>query len=140
MTDIPVLAVRQPWASLIAEGHKTIEVRSTNTLKRGKIAIYASRTTPREYENRKFFKELGFIEAKRMPRGKILATADLYQCLTVRREDFTYYRHQHRVDGSYFIPGKTYLWYLENIQKVEPVDFKFNGSVIWSSIDEELLK
>lgn len=41
MSEIRVLAVRQPWASLIVEGLKTIEIRNVDT-RSGKVAIYAS--------------------------------------------------------------------------------------------------
>src|SRR5574344_1209167 len=37
-----VLAVRQPWASLIVEGLKTIEVRSKNTKINERVLIYSS--------------------------------------------------------------------------------------------------
>ncbi len=40
--EIRVLAVRQPWASLIVEGLKTLEVRPRNTQIRERVAIYAS--------------------------------------------------------------------------------------------------
>ncbi|WP_269849531.1 ASCH domain-containing protein [Methanosarcina horonobensis] len=41
-----VLAVRQPWASLIVEGLKTLEVRSRPTNIRGRVAIYGSSHNP----------------------------------------------------------------------------------------------
>jgi ASCH domain-containing protein len=37
------LSVREPWASMIASGQKTIEVRSRRTHYRGPLAICASR-------------------------------------------------------------------------------------------------
>ena len=36
------LSLRQPWASLIANGHKTIETRTWRTRYRGPLAIHAS--------------------------------------------------------------------------------------------------
>ena len=39
--DIRVLSVRQPWASLIAAGEKTIELRSWSTRYRGSVLIVA---------------------------------------------------------------------------------------------------
>lgn len=36
------LSVRQPWAQLIADGEKTVEVRSRDTRHRGPLAIHAS--------------------------------------------------------------------------------------------------
>jgi hypothetical protein len=36
--------VKQPWASLLATGAKTWELRSSRTHKRGRVALVASRT------------------------------------------------------------------------------------------------
>lgn len=40
------LTIRQPWASLIAHGVKTIETRSWSTEYRGPLAIHAGRARP----------------------------------------------------------------------------------------------
>ena len=40
------LTIRQPWASLIAVGVKTIETRSWSTRYRGPLAIHAGKATP----------------------------------------------------------------------------------------------
>jgi hypothetical protein len=52
MTSSPqyvrALSVRQPWASLIAEGRKTIELRSWYVHHRGRLAIAAARAYERE--------------------------------------------------------------------------------------------
>lgn len=40
------LTIRQPWASLIAAGVKTIETRSWSTKYRGPLAIHAGKATP----------------------------------------------------------------------------------------------
>lgn len=47
MTELRVLTVRQPWASLIALGHKRIEVRSRATNFRGWVAIHAGKARPK---------------------------------------------------------------------------------------------
>ena len=39
------LTVRQPWASLIVFGHKTLDSRGFNTFYRGPVAIHASNST-----------------------------------------------------------------------------------------------
>lgn len=57
-----VLAVRQPWASLIVEGLKTIEVRSKPTNIRERIAIYASTTFPTKKEIETIIHFLGKIQ------------------------------------------------------------------------------
>lgn len=43
------LTIRQPWASLIAEGVKTIETRSWATKHRGPLAIHASKRRPEDW-------------------------------------------------------------------------------------------
>jgi len=37
------LSLKQPWAALLANGHKTIEVRRWPTARRGRILIHAAR-------------------------------------------------------------------------------------------------
>lgn len=140
MTEIPVLAVRQPWASLIAEGHKTIEVRSRNTLKRGQFAIYASRTKPTGWCRKVSNGEIRDLD--KLPTGQIIAVANLYNSLIAPTEsDFTYFSDRHLLTSKYYVPDKTCMWFLSDIQKAEPVDFKFQkGQVVWSKIDDSKLK
>lgn len=77
MTEIRVLAVRQPWASLIIYKVKKLEIRNCKTGYRGKIAIYASKKLPtkREIETlihyfgelqRECYDELGIIKPERV--------------------------------------------------------------------------
>lgn len=42
---IKAITLHQPWASMMALGHKTIETRSWSTKYRGPLAIHAARTT-----------------------------------------------------------------------------------------------
>lgn len=44
MTGMRALTVRQPWAAVIAAGHKTTENRSRGTAYRGPLAIHAGLT------------------------------------------------------------------------------------------------
>ncbi len=44
MEKLPVLSIRQPWASLIMKGLKDIENRSWETDYRGRIYVHASKT------------------------------------------------------------------------------------------------
>ena len=45
------LSIQQPWASLIAEGVKTIELRGWSTKHRGELLIRASRNSPTRWED-----------------------------------------------------------------------------------------
>jgi hypothetical protein len=41
LEGLPALSVRQPWASMIVEGHKDIENRTRRTTRRGRVLIHA---------------------------------------------------------------------------------------------------
>jgi hypothetical protein len=66
---VRALSVRQPWASLIAEGYKTIELRSWFTHYRGPLAIVAARDP-----DRRGIEEHG---RRDRPRQMIVAVANL---------------------------------------------------------------
>jgi hypothetical protein len=51
MTTVKALSVRQPWATLICTGDKTIEWRSWQTKYRGELLICASGTPSEEYRD-----------------------------------------------------------------------------------------
>lgn len=143
-----VLAVRQPWASLIAKGLKTIEIRSRPTRIREDIAIYASRTKASEdelaYVYNVLYKDIGVnwrdLPRRPLPYGKILAVASLHDCKLFSKQEFLSIQRQHWNPGRYYQDGKAYGWVLENIRKVAPFDFKFSGSVVWSAIDNEIIE
>jgi len=67
--SIKTLAVRQPWCTLIAEGTKTIEVRSWRTHYRGPLVIAAS-GAPVDVVN-----DAGRVE--RLPTGCLVCRVDL---------------------------------------------------------------
>lgn len=64
-----VLTVRQPWASLIASGRKTIEVRSRSTRYRGPVAILAGKGRDPECGSTVY------------PAGVIICVVDLTDCV-----------------------------------------------------------
>ena len=138
---MPVLAVRQPWASLIEMGYKTLEVRNMNTHFRGPIAIYASRSKPKKADLALFEDHIVFSGGGDcLPYGMIIAKAELAGCKKhVSESTFDSLRHKHLAPMSYYQAGKTCLWMLENVQTVEPVDFKAS-SIVWSSIDRDMIK
>lgn len=74
------LTLTQPWASLVALGHKQVETRSWRTFYRGPLAIHAAKGFPpaalvfAEEE-----RAIGRIPA-RLPRGAIVCIIDLVDC------------------------------------------------------------
>jgi len=134
-----VLAVKQPWASLITEGKKTIEVRSRPTNIREKIAIYATRSAwDKGCENINILPE-----NHTYPSGAIIATAEISACFEFEyARHFKGYNRNHRVlDAHPFFTGAgNYAWQLINVTKLEtPIPFKMpKGCVVWANYEGEL--
>lgn len=74
------LTLTQPWATLVALGHKAVETRSWRTSYRGPIAIHAAKGFPAHA--RTFAEEeraIGRLPA-RIPRGAVVCIIDLVAC------------------------------------------------------------
>lgn len=90
---IPVLSVRQPWASLIINGGKDIENRDWPTRVRGRVGIHSSaRMTREEMESACDFMASWIpkfsshrFKQDRFPLGYILGTVEIADC--VRQSD-----------------------------------------------------
>jgi predicted transcriptional regulator len=131
MTEIRVLAVRQPWASLIVEGLKTIEVRSRPTNIRERVAIYASRAKQEPLEG-KYGRDYNY---RSLPTGKIIGTVEIVGCVHLRNQfEFELYADEHLAPIKHYVPGNTYFWDLKNSVKFDtPVSYlPPKGAVIWS--------
>ena len=81
------LSIRQPWAWLIVNGHKSIENRDWNCRKRGTIWIHAglSMTKSAYEECEAFAYERGVVlpPAHHLPRGGIVGEATIVDCVTL---------------------------------------------------------
>lgn len=94
------LSILQPWATLIAIGAKTIETRSWATKYRGPLAIHASKGWPKKIEDVRFidpfFKvlmEAGYRFSDQFPRGAVIATCRLVDCLYIGPTYMSLYRN-----------------------------------------------
>jgi len=155
LPQIRVLAVRQPWASLIIAGLKTIEVRSRNTNIRGPVAIYAGQHVPTKaeigwvntwiinhYENSR---EIAEYVAKSSQLGQVLGTVNIWdskECETW--EDFKDTRKFHWNLPTYysqFQKTTKVFWYLERPTKFsESVNLpKWPSGGPWAKIPKSIL-
>ena len=93
------LSLRQPWASMIADGSKTIETRTWRTNYRGPLAIHASARPCGD-----------------LPTGGIIAVALLYDCRPMKATD----------EAAACIPlyEGAYAWLLKNVQPVDLIPCK----------------
>jgi len=94
---LKALSIKEPWASMIVGGIKTIETRTWQTKHRGDLLICVT-------------KEPVFLLS-----GMAIAVVELVDCRLGRRED----NHRARCDTY-----NKYCWILENIRKIHPFPVK----------------
>lgn len=120
-----VLTIKQPYASLIANGYKTYEFRSWKTKYRGELYIHAGNSIDK--------KRMDMVKDYKInyPNGYIIAKVNLVDCTLVdekmskelNKENPKVYTHDHT---GY------YAWKLEDAQILdEPI--KVSGKLsIWN--------
>lgn len=110
------------------------------------IAIYASRTAPTKQELKEINDNLG----RRLPtvtetitaneRGVIVAIAQITWYKQVDESMFKVNVSEHLAAPEYYKEGKTYFWKLTDVKPLDtPIPFKFNGTMVWSAIESEML-
>lgn len=96
------LSLKQPWATLLVHGRKTVEVRSWRPTRYGRILIHAARAPDERPEAwRRVPPEL--LEEARQQFGGIVGEADLADYLVYRNRDaFVRDEARHLNDPSWF--------------------------------------
>ena len=116
-----VITIKQPYATLIAEGLKEYEFRTRKTKYRGEILIHAGKGIDKEAMKRYEHLNLEY------PTGCIIAKATITDCIYVdnnlkndlKNKNFLiYYGIINDVDWT------GYGFKLENIQKINPISVK----------------
>lgn len=128
------LTIWQPWATLIALGHKKIETRGWHTNHRGPIAIHAA-TRPLGPEERAYLDHLrehvglALPDASDLPLGAVVATANLYDCLQMSDEYVSRLNRLERILGDHR-PGR-YAWRLTDTQLLHPPVLARGAQRLW---------
>lgn len=114
-----VITIKEPWATLIAEGYKEYEFRTWKTKYRGEILIHAGKGVDKEAMER--FKCLNLNYSP----GKIIAKANITDCLLVddkfrtkmiKKDKLVYNNLTRKMDKN------LYGFKLENIEKINPIE------------------
>ena len=123
-----VITVKQPFATLIAEGLKEYEFRTWKTKFRGDILIHAGKGIDKKAMER--YKNLNL----KYPNGKIIAKATITDCVYVddklkdelkRKNPIVYYGVLQKNSN-----WEGFGFKLENIEKIEPIEI--NGKLsLW---------
>ena len=120
-----VITLKQPWATLVAEGIKEYEFRSWKTNYRGKILIHAGAGIDKE-EMKKF--EYLNLE---YPSKRIIAEVELVDCLFLDESLNKKIIEENNIAyGSKVRTG--YAWKLKNAKKIN-LDKEINGKLgLWN--------
>jgi hypothetical protein len=95
------LSLKQPWATLLAHGIKTIEIRRWPTKCRGKILIHAARIPDPRPEAWVLVPEEWLTQAEQV--GGIIGIGELTECVVYRiPEAFAADRDKHLNDPAWF--------------------------------------
>ena len=120
-----VLTLKQPWATLVAEGIKKYEFRSWKTNYRGKILIHAGAGVDKE----------GMEQVKglnlKYPSKKIIACVDIVDCLELDDSLNNQIINENNISyGKKYRTG--YAWKLDNVKLIS-IDKEINGKLgMWN--------
>lgn len=106
---IKTITIKEPWASLILEGKKTIETRTWKTNYRGPLLLHASK------------------EPKSVISGKIFAIAELTDCRPMTKED--------EQAAQCDIYENAFSWILTNIRPYGPLEIKGQQGLFETDLD-----
>jgi hypothetical protein len=108
---IKALSFRQPWASLILEGRKTLDLRTWSTQYRGPLAIYASLEVEMEAC------QTNGLDPQTLSTGVVIGIVDLVDILPLDDAAYTLRLSEH-LAGRPYRQG-LYGWVLKNPRVLE---------------------
>ncbi len=109
---IKALSFRQPWANLILEGRKTVDLRTWSTNHRGALAIYAS------LEVEKDACKLHSVDVKTLTTGALIGIVDLVDVTPLTKKVYDANQEKH-LAGRHYREG-LYGWVLKNPRPLDP--------------------
>ncbi len=127
-----VLTIRQPFATLIAEGLKEYEFRTWKTKFRGEFFIHAGKGIDKK-AMKKF--ECYHLE---YPTGCIIAKAKLTDCIAIGEEERKLLEHKNPLVYSGVIEDPVWQGYgfkLEEVEKIKPIPV--NGKLGFWEYDDK---
>ena len=115
------ITLKQPFASLIANGYKRIEFRSWKSSYRGDLLIHAGSDVDKEAMKRFEYLNLDY------PQGAIIAKVKMVDCIEItdkvkeelKKEDPIVYKGAINHQGE-----NEYGFVLEDIEKIDPIPTK----------------
>lgn len=129
---IKAISLWQPWASLMALGHKKIEPRSWATRYRGPLYIHAAKKIigwP-SITIQAVFDDIAF-QPSDLPLGCLICKVNLVDCIKI----FIHNRpaYPERIFGDY-TPYR-FMWITENLETFDPIPYRGRQRIFNVSIE-----
>lgn len=119
-----VLTIKQPWASLIANGYKKYEFRSWQTKYRGPLLIHAGKGVDKE----------ALLEYKLLnldyPTSKVIALVELVDCILIDK-DFNEELSKNSIYGESNKEG-LYAWKITSVKKINNSEYIKGQLGLWN--------
>lgn len=125
------LSFRQPWAELILQGRKTIDLRTWPTQYRGRIVIHASK----QVEDH--ICALYGLEPATLDTGALVGTVEVIDMVSLDAGNWETLRDQHLKPGPF--PGDLLGWRLADPRRLA-LPIPFRGRLGLFTIDDELIE
>lgn len=105
------LSIRQPWAELILQGRKTIELRTWSTTHRGALALHAAQKMKTENC------ETYALDPETLTRGALVGRVDLVDVVELDEAQYEALRDEHLSLKEW--PGGLYGWRFSHPTRLE---------------------
>lgn len=109
---VKALSFRQPWAALVLDGRKTLDLRTWSTYYRGTLAIYASLEVEKEAC------QAHGLDPQTLSTGVVIGIVDLVDIIPLDEATYALRQAEH-LAGRPFRPG-LFGWVFKNPRPVEP--------------------
>ena len=127
------ISVKQPWATLIVAGLKTIEIRSWPTRRRGPVLIHAGKVPDERPEG---WERIATpeLQAAAELRGGLIGVANLVACKGyASARSFTADANLHLNEPSWFAPPRIYGFVLRDIRALD--FYPYVGQTLFFRVD-----
>lgn len=121
-----VITLKQPWATLVAEGLKKYEFRSWKYNYRGEILIHAGKSIDKAAMNK--FKNMNL----NFPSSKIIAKVNIVDCIQLNSEINKKIISENELVYGNKLDRMGYAWVLSDVQKIEDSKELSGKQGIWN--------
>lgn len=121
-----VITLKQPWATLVAEGLKKYEFRSWKLNYRGEILIHAGKSIDKEAMLK--FKSLNL----EYPKSQIVAKVIIEDCIELNEKNNKIIMKENSVIYGNKINRTGYAWKLKSVEKINSQEKISGKQGIWN--------